>query len=98
MWTCGHVWSKAPIGCKKYPAVAGYLMKMEQSSTKRMALIGCPIFLLNLVVLVLIGVFLIKTSGRTSFMADLGLTRLAHMNYLKAPYFMVFHLDVGISS
>jgi hypothetical protein len=29
------VWSKAPIGCKKYPAVAGYLMKMEQSSTKR---------------------------------------------------------------
>jgi hypothetical protein len=30
------VWSKAPIRCKKYPAVAGYLMKMEQSSTKRM--------------------------------------------------------------
>jgi hypothetical protein len=29
-----YVWSKAPIGCKKYPAVAGYLMKMEQSSTK----------------------------------------------------------------
>jgi hypothetical protein len=29
------VWSKAPIGCKKYPAVAGYFMKMEQSSTKR---------------------------------------------------------------
>ena len=28
------VWSKAPIGCKKYPAVAGYLIKMEQSSTK----------------------------------------------------------------
>jgi nitrous oxide reductase accessory protein NosL len=28
------VWSKAPIWCKKYPAVAGYLMKMEQSSTK----------------------------------------------------------------
>jgi hypothetical protein len=28
------VWSKAPIGCKKYPAVAGYFMKMEQSSTK----------------------------------------------------------------
>jgi hypothetical protein len=32
---CTYVWSKAPIGCKKYPAVAGYLMKMEQSSTKR---------------------------------------------------------------
>jgi hypothetical protein len=31
------VWSKAPIWCKKYPAVAGYFMKMEQSSTKRMA-------------------------------------------------------------
>jgi hypothetical protein len=30
------VWSKAPICCKKYPAVAGYFMKMEQSSTKRM--------------------------------------------------------------
>jgi hypothetical protein len=29
------VWSKAPILSKKYPAVAGYLMKMEQSSTKR---------------------------------------------------------------
>jgi hypothetical protein len=28
------VWSKAPFGLKKYPAVAGYLMKMEQSSTK----------------------------------------------------------------
>jgi hypothetical protein len=28
---CG---AKAPIGCKKYPAVAGYLIKMEQSSTK----------------------------------------------------------------
>jgi hypothetical protein len=30
------VWSKAPFGLKKYPAVAGYLIKMEQSSTKRM--------------------------------------------------------------
>jgi hypothetical protein len=27
------VWSKAPCCCKKYPAVAGYLIKMEQSST-----------------------------------------------------------------
>ena len=32
--TC--VRSKAPCWMKKYPAVAGYLMKMEQSSTKRM--------------------------------------------------------------
>jgi hypothetical protein len=31
-----HVRSKAPCWMKKYPAVAGYLMKMEQSSTKRM--------------------------------------------------------------
>jgi hypothetical protein len=29
------VGSKAPIWVKKYPALAGYLMKMEQSSTKR---------------------------------------------------------------
>jgi hypothetical protein len=29
------VWSKAPFGMKKYPAVAGYLIKMEQSSTKK---------------------------------------------------------------
>jgi hypothetical protein len=31
--TC--VWSKAPFGIKKYPAVAGYLIKMEQSSTNK---------------------------------------------------------------
>jgi hypothetical protein len=29
------VWSKAPIGCKKYPAVAGYLIKWTINGPRR---------------------------------------------------------------
>jgi hypothetical protein len=30
-----HVWSKAPIRCKKYPAVAGYFIKWTINGPKR---------------------------------------------------------------